>query len=158
MLILKFTTLFIMLIGLVCTLAPRLYGTVIILMTAIIYAFVTEVSVLGSWVWSVLLLLTFLAEIIVRGLRIFLTRRYRVSRRYSVDTSICNVAGIVATSTLLGAFWGTAVWEILVGKTLLTRFAMISKILLRLLLMAGVRLLCGFIMVMIIMKYIMYKI
>lgn len=156
MLILNFSTLFIMFIGLTATLAPRLHGTVIILVVAIIYAVLIDTSVFQSWVGAALVLLTFLSEIGAGGSRIFLTRHYRVSRRYSIDTSVCNLAGIIITSAFFGSLLGTAIWEVLIGKTLIARFEMISKILMRLILMSWVRLICGFLMIMIIVKYMMY--
>lgn len=156
MLILKFSTFFIMFVGLLCTLAPRLYGTVIILVIAAMYGIAMDRNLFQSWIGWILLLLTFLSEVGARGLRIFLTRQYRVSRKYSVDTSVCNVSGIVVASALLGPFIGMIVWEIIVGKTLLSRLDVMSKILIRLFLTAGIRFICGLLMIGIIVKYIMY--
>ncbi|WP_378955619.1 DUF456 family protein [Pelosinus sp. sgz500959] len=156
MLILKFSALFIMFIGLACTLAPRLYGTVIILVVAAGYGIFINLNIFQSWIGFVLLLLTLLSEVGARGLRILTTRPYRVSRRYSIDTSVCNLAGIIIASALLGSFVGATIWEIVVGKTLLARLDMIGKILIRLILTAGVRLICGLLMIIIIVKYMMY--
>lgn len=156
MLIVNFVMIFIMLVGMVCTLAPKLHGAVIILFAAVIYAAMMNVSAVYSWIGIVLLLLTIVSEIGVKGLRIFWTKHYLISRRYSVNTSICNLAGLIAASALLGNFLGMVVWQIIVGKTLAARLNMIGKILIRLILLAGIRLFCSLLMIIIVMKYIMY--
>lgn len=156
MLILNVSTLFIIWIGMICTIAPKLHGTVIILTAAAIYAIVMDMSIFQSWIGMLLLILTFIAEVGVQGVRRVLTRDYKVSRQYSTNTFICNLAGIIITSALLGIFSGVVVWEIIIGKTLMARLGIINKILIRLTLTAGVRLLCALFMMIIIAKYMMY--
>ncbi|MBP2628211.1 MAG: hypothetical protein H6Q68_2922 [Firmicutes bacterium] len=156
MLIINFMIILIMFIGLMCTLAPRLYGTVIILVAAGIYAVIIGVSVFPLWVAVSLLMLTLMAEVVINGLRIFMTRHCEVSRIYSINTTVCNLAGIVVADALLGALIGITLWELLVGKTLFPRFNSISKVLVRLILAAVLRLICGLIMTIIVVKYMMY--
>lgn len=156
MLILNVSTLFIILIGVICTIAPKLHGTIIILTAATIYSIVMDISIFQSWIGMLLLLLTFIAEVGVQGGRRVLTRDYKVSRQYSTDTFVCNLAGIIIASALLGIFFGMAIWQILIGKTIMARLDIVSKILIRLTLTAGVRLLCALFMMIIIAKYMMY--
>jgi len=155
MLIIKFIIILIMLIGLMCTLAPRLHGTVIILLAAGVYAVFTGVSILPLWVAVSLLILTLVAEVGANGLRVFLTRYSEVSRIYSIDTTVCNLAGIVVSDALLGSLIGMTVWEVLVGKTLFPRLDSIGKVLVRLIVIAVLRLICGLTMIIIIVKYMM---
>jgi len=155
MLIINFMIILIMFIGLICTLAPRLYGTVIILVTAGVYALIIGVSVFPLWVAVSLSMLTVVAEIGANGLRVLLTRHSEVSRAYSVDTTVCNLAGIVAADALLGSLVGMTIWELLVGKALLPRLDSIGKVLVRLIATAVLRLNCGLIMIIIVVKYMM---
>ncbi|MBC8016645.1 MAG: DUF456 family protein [Sporomusaceae bacterium] len=156
MLIIKFIVLLIMSIGLICTLGPRLYGTVIIFLAAIIYALVVDVGVFQTWVATGLLILTLVAELGVRGLRVFLTKRYEVSRIYSVNSVVCNVVGSIISGTLLGSLLGLAVWQGLASRVLYPRLDLVSKVLVRLMLTAAMRFFCGFIMVIIAVKYMLY--
>lgn len=154
MLILKIIILIIMLIGLVCTLAPALRGTLIILVGAGIYASILGFSVVPLSIIVTLCTLTVIAEIGGRWLRIYLTQNSEVSREYSVNTMICNVAGIVVTDAFLGALVGITTWELVVGKALLPRFNNVSKVLSSLMLVASLRFLCGIIMIILICNYI----
>jgi len=144
-----------MCIGLLCTLAPKRYGTVIILVAAGIYAVTVGVSVFPIWVAVSLFMLTLVAEIGANGLRVFLTRHCEVSRLYSANTTVCNLAGIVAADALLGSLIGVTIWEMLVGKTIFPRLDSIGKVLVRLILIAALRFICGFIMIIVIVKYMM---
>lgn len=155
MLLIKFIVILIMLIGLICTLAPKLYGTVIILLAACVYALFIEISILPLWVAVSLFVLALTAEIGANGLRVFMTRHSEVSRIYSVDTTVCNLAGIVVSDALLGPLIGVTIWEVLVGKTLFPRIDSIGKVLVRLIITALVRLICGLIMIIIVVKYMM---
>lgn len=156
MLILNASTLFIIWIGVICTIAPKLHGTVIILTAAAVYAIVMDISIFQSWIGMLLLLLTVIAEVGVQGGRRVLTRNYKVSRQYSTNTFVCNVAGIIITSALLGVFFGMVIWQVIIGKTLMARLDIVNKILIRLMLTAGVRLLCALFMMIVIAKYMMY--
>lgn len=144
-----------MFIGLLCTLAPRLHGTVIIIVTAGVYAVIMGMSTFPLWVPVSLLLLTLVAELVGNGLRVFLTRNSDVSRIYSTDTTVCNLAGMVVADALLGSLIGMIVWELLIGKTLFPRLDSIGKILVRLIITATLRLICGLIMIIIVAKYMM---
>jgi len=155
MLIIKFIIILIMLFGIMCTLAPKLHGTVIILIAAGIYAVFIGTSVFPLWVAACLLMLTLVAEVGANGLRVFLTRHSDVSRTYSVDTTVCNLAGIVVADALLGSLIGITIWELLVGKTLFPRLDSIGKVLVQLIITAMLRLICGIIMMIIVVKYMM---
>jgi len=157
MLILKISILVIMLIGQVCTLAPALRGTLIILVAAGIYASILGFYIFPLGILLVLFILVLIAEIGGKWLRIYLTRDSKVSREYSVSTTVCNVAGIVVADAFLGALVGITLWELAVGKALLPRIDDISKVLNSLLLVAALRFLCGIIMIIIICKYMIYK-
>ncbi len=154
MLILKIVILLIMLIGLVCTLAPGLRGTLIILVGAGIYVSILGFNAVSLGIILTLCTLTLIAEIGGRWLRIYLTQNSEVSREYSVNTTICNVAGIVVADAFLGALVGITVWELVVGKALLPRINNVSKVLGSLMLVASLRFLCGIIMFILICNYI----
>lgn len=156
MLIIKFMILLMMSIGLICTLGPRLYGTVIILLAAIIYAAVVDMSVLQTWAGASLLALTAVAELGVRGLRIFLTRRYEVSRIYSVNSVVCNIVGCIISGALLGPLLGLTVWQGLASRVLYPRLDLVSKVLVRLMWTAAIRFLCGLAMLIITVTYMLY--
>lgn len=154
MLILKISILVIMLIGQVCTLAPALRGTFIILVGAGIYASILGFSVFPLGIISALCVLVVIAEIGGQWLRIYLTQNSEVSREYSVNTTICNIAGIVVADAFLGALVGITIWELVVGKALLPRFNNVSKVLGSMMLVASLRFLCGIVMIILICNYI----
>ena len=155
MLTIKFVIILIMFIGLTCTLAPRLYGTVIISVAAGIYATIFGVGVFPLWVVISLLMLPLVAEVGVNGLRIFLTRHSEISRTYSVNTVVCNLAGILVSDAILGSLIGITIWESMVGKTLFPLLDSIGKVLVRLIIAAVLRFICGMIMIIIVVKYMM---
>jgi len=144
-----------MYIGLLCTLAPRLHGTVIILAAAGIYAIIIGVEVFPVWVPAGLFILSLTAEAGANGLRHFLTKHSAASRVYCINTFVCNTAGIVVADALLGSVIGLTIWELVVGKNLLPRFDSISKVLVRLIVTAVLRLSCGVMMIIIVVKYMM---
>jgi uncharacterized protein YqgC (DUF456 family) len=153
MLIIKISIMLIMLIGQLCTLAPNFYGTVIILTAAGIYAFILGFN-LPLWVLLALLTLVAVAEVGARGLRFYLTKDYKVSRMYSVNTTVCNLTGVVVADALLGPLLGVVIWELVVGKALVPHIESISKVLVRLTILAALRFMCGIIMIIIICNYI----
>lgn len=153
MLIVKMIIMVIMLIGQFCTLAPNFYGTVIILAAAGIYASIFGFSNVPIWVMPVLVALVVVAEVGARGLRIYLTKDYKVSRTYSVNTTVCNLAGVVVADALLGSLIGVTIWELVVGKALVPHIESISKVLVRLVILAILRFMCGIIMIIIICNY-----
>jgi hypothetical protein len=153
MLIIKISIMLIMLIGQLCTLAPNFYGTVIILTAAGIYAFILGFN-LPLWVILALLSLVAVAEVGARGLRFYLTKDYKVSRMYSVNTTVCNLTGVVVADALLGSLLGVVIWELVVGKALVPHIESISEVLVRLMILAALRFMCGIIMIIIICNYI----
>jgi hypothetical protein len=153
MLIIKISIMLIMLIGQLCTLAPNFYGTVIILTAAGIYAFILGFN-LPLWVILALLSLVAVAEVGARGLRFYLTKDYKVSRMYSVNTTVCNLTGVVVADALLGSLLGVVIWELVVGKALVPHIESISEVLVRLMILATLRFMCGIIMIIIICNYI----
>ena len=153
MLIIKISIMLIMLIGQLCTLAPNFYGTVIILTAAGIYAFILGFN-LPLCVLLALLTLVAVAEVGARGLRFYLTKDYKVSRMYSVNTTVCNLTGVVVADALLGPLLGVVIWELVVGKALVPHIESISKVLVRLTILAALRFMCGIIMIIIICNYI----
>lgn len=156
MLLLNFIAVVVMLMGLLCTLGPRLHGTVIIGVVTSLYAGVLGVNLFQSWVGWVLFLLLLVAEFGAAALRLLLTRHATVTPIYSVNTMICNIAGIIVSDVLLGSVLGMTLWELVVGKNLFPRLDDISKVLVRLMVVAMIRWGCGLLMIMITVKYIMY--
>jgi len=100
--------------------------------------------------------LVIIAEIGMRGLRSYLTKGYTISKTYSVNTTVCNLSGIIVADALLGSLIGLTIWELVVGKALVPYFESISKILVRLMIVAVLRFICGIIMIAIICKYLLY--
>ena len=156
--IFKFSILIIILIGQLCTLAPKLHGTLIILGTSFIYALTLGLQFSESQVriFSLLLIIMIVAEGGASFFRVFLTRNYNVSRNYSVNTIVCNLAGIIAADALMGALVGAILWEYLVAKALIPHIKSIGRVLLRMALVALLRFICGIIMIIIICKYIIF--
>lgn len=154
-LILNFVTMLFMNIGLLLTLTPRLPGTLIIAGSAFFYGVFTEFRTFGLWITQILLMLVVIAEIGGRVLRRLLTKHCLVSPVYSTDTTAGNFAGILASDAIFGPVIGTAMWELIVGKTLFPRWNSILKVLMRLAVSAALRFICGVIMIILISKYIL---
>jgi len=154
MVIIKFIILLLMFIGLLCTLAPRLHGTVIILLAGLLYIVYLAVQELQFWMIGVFTL-TVIAELGSIGLRRLLTRKKKISRMYSIDTSVCNLAGIIVMDAFLGSFLGTTIWGLLVSKNLLPDVDDMRQIVTRLLFIAMLRSTCGTIMIGLIIAYTM---
>lgn len=156
MLVLEFIVVFLLFIGLLCTLGARLYGTVIIGVVASCYAGILGVNVFQSWLGWALLLLSLLAECGAVSMRLLFTRHANVTPIYSVNTTVCNIAGIIVSDVLLGSLLGVTLWELIVGKNLFPRLDDISKVLVTLMIIAMVRWICGLLMMIITVKCIMY--
>lgn len=154
LLLLKLTVLLIMLVGLTLTLLPRLPGTLVILGAAVLYLGVTG-SDAPPWVVAALAVLSFVAEVGGRMLRLYLTRRYSLSRVFCVNSTAGNIGGILAADALLGPVLGLLVWEFFAGRTLAPRWDTVGKVLLRLAAVATVRFGCGLLMIVLVMVYIM---
>lgn len=143
-----------MMTGLVCTLLPRLPGTIIILVGPLLYGLAFGWENYHFYIVLSLVLLMLLAEAGGRLLRIYLTRSAAVSRIFSTDTTIGNAAGIVASDAIFGTVFGTLLWEMVVGKTLLPRFNTVARVLFRLAAAAALRFACGLLMISIVVMYI----
>lgn len=143
-----------MLVGLAMTLLPRLPGTLVILGAAVLFIGATGTDV-PPWVVASLAVLSFAAEVGGRMLRLYLTRRYSLSRVFCVNSMVGNIGGILAADALLGPVLGLLAWELFAGKTLAPRWDTIGKVLLRLAAVATVRFGCGLLMIVLVMVYIM---
>lgn len=147
-----------MFIGQLCTLAPNFYGTAIILGAAYFYMYIFGFSKVSLGIIITLTALAVCAEVGTRWFRKSLMKEYQVSATYSVNTAVCNLAGIIVSDALFGALAGIAIWELIVGKALLPYLDHISKVLVRLIILAILRFICGIIMITIICKYIIYRV
>lgn len=143
-----------MMVGLFCTLIPRLPGTLIILSGSLLYGMAFGWKNYHSSIVFSLVLLVLLAEVGGRLLRIYLTQSATVSRAFSTDTTIGNAAGLIASDALFGTVFGTLLWEMVAGKTLLPRVNTVVKVLSRLMAAAALRFVCGLLMIFIVMIYI----
>ena len=152
--ILKIIIIIIMLIGLYCTAFPKLSGTLIILAAAIAYWLLTGFITYQLWLVYMIIGLALVAEIGGRMLRIYLTQHEGVTRTFSTDTTVGNIAGLIVADAILGPFTGTVLWELMVGKNLFPRWTTVSKVLKKLAMVALMRFICANIMVFIVIKYI----
>lgn len=150
----KFLVLFVMVIGLFCTVTVKLPGTIIILLAALFYGANTNFLTFNPWIASMLVCISATAEIGGRILRIYLTRNYSVSRVFSVNSIASHLAGILASNALFGSFLGLVIWELVAGKTFIPRGDTIGGVILRLAGVAGFRFLCGITMIILIHIYI----
>lgn len=153
--LINFFVLSIMFIGLFCTLTPRLPGTLIILGAAFFYTAIKGYATVEPWVAYSLMLLVILAEVGGRLARIYWTKGYRIPMEFSSDATAGSIAGVIASDALFGPILGTVVWELIVGKTFVPRWDTISQVLKRLVIVALLRYLCGVVMVLLIIKYIL---
>ncbi|WP_126310717.1 DUF456 family protein [Methylomusa anaerophila] len=142
-----------MLLGLICTLTHKFPGTLIILAGVFIYDVVTNFLPLDSRIVTTVILLAITAEVGGRLLRIYLTKGYEISKEFSINSLVAQSGGIVACDALLGPTIGLILWEFIIGKTFLPRVDTISTILFRLACVAFFRFLCGLIMIILILKY-----
>ncbi len=152
--IIKYLAMILMLVGLIGTLSPRIPGTIIIMVGALFYSLLVSYAGWQSGVIVTLVSLIILAEVGGRVLRIYLTRQFKVSRSFSTNTTISNVAGLLATDALFGPMLGTLIWEMIIGKTLLPRWNTVYRVIVRLVAAALLRFTCGIIMIIVIIKYI----
>lgn len=155
MLLLKLVVLVIMLAGLVFTILPRVPGTLVILAGVLIYGLFTGFESFVPWVVMTLAVLVLTAEVGGRWLRVYLTKRYSLSRLFCASSTIGSIGGIVAADALLGPVVGVLLWELVAGKTLAPRWDTVSKVLLRLVAAAALRFGCGLLMIILAMVYIL---
>ena len=151
----KFCILVVINIGILCTISPRLYGTIIIFFAATIYAIINHPTFVFSPVFWVLLFLAVFAETVSKLLPLVMKRYFKISPEYSIDTTICNLAGVIMTSTVLGTILGGTLWELVIGKSALHSSDSISAALKTVSLVALLRTICGIIMVILIICYVL---
>ena len=108
-----------------------------------------------AWVAAALAVLAFAAEVGGRMLRLYLTRRYSLSRVFCVNSTVGNIGGILAADALLGPVLGLLAWEFFAGRTLAPRWDTVGKVILRLAAVATVRFGCGILMIVLVFVYIM---
>lgn len=144
---LKLAVTTIMLTGLAGTLAPRIPGTLIIFLAVLFYGAVSDFAGFTLWIWAGYVLLIAVAELGGRWLRIYLTRRFSLSRRLSTSTAVAHLGGIMAADALFGPVLGLIVWELIAGKAMEPRGNIMSKIILRLAAVAILRFVCGLAMI-----------
>ena len=140
--ILDFAVVLWMLAGLLCTLLPKIPGTLIILAGAMIYGYITEFATFGEWTSSTLMLLAGISEIGGRLVRRKLTSNFPFSPAFGSNITVGNAGGIIASDILLG-FLGLLLWQMAVGKNIFPRWDTVSQILLRCSSAALLRFLCG---------------
>ncbi|MBP2649356.1 MAG: hypothetical protein H6Q74_181 [Firmicutes bacterium] len=155
LLLLKFIVIIIMLIGLGLTVIPRFPGTVVILAGAGLFSLGAGFAFGEAWIWDVLIGLVLIAEGGGRLLRRYLTRRYQLGRQLAAASTIGNIGGVLVTNALFGPVWGVLLWELLVGKTMAPRWDSIYTILLRLVAAAAVRFVCGVVMIVVVIGWLM---
>lgn len=143
----------IMLSGLVLTLAPKIPGTLVILLGAALYVGGSPSALPKSTILIVLVLLAAIAELGGRLLRVYLTQRYSVSRVFSVNSTVGNIAGILTADTLFGSVLGMLLWEMLAGRTLRPHWDSIGRVIWRLTAVALLRGLCGVMMIISVLLY-----
>lgn len=153
MFFLKLLIMLIILSGLVGSIIPKFPGPLIILTGAVLYGAVSGTNLENAKLAILLLSLTFIAEIVCRMLRIYLTKNARLSRSFCINATAGNAAGILAANTLFGKLLGILLWEIIIGKTLLPQWNEIADILWRLTIISLLRLTCSFIMVFIVLFF-----
>lgn len=146
---------FMLFVGLACTLAVRLSGTLLILIIAVCYGLITGFATFTPAITTSLLLLFLLAEVGGRLLRIFLTKNLALSCEFSINSMVCHFGGIIACNTLAGPVIGFLLWEIIAGKTLLPHTDTALQVLLRLCAVGVLRCFCGVSMIIILYLYIL---
>lgn len=141
-----------MLFGLVGTLFPKFHGAIIILWGTIGYILSAGLTEFSTRLLLGITGIAALAEISGKVLQSYLTKRYKVSPRFSTDTTVGNLAGIVVIEALFGLL-GTVVFEAIIGKTLLPRINTVAAVFIRLFVGAAFRFSCGLVMIFLVLKY-----
>lgn len=153
--LLKLVIVIIMVVGLGLTLLPRAGGTLVICGAVALYALAAGQAIVPSWLWVVLVSLAAVAEIGGRLLRVRLTRRFSLSRLFCLGSTVGNAGGILAADALFGPVLGLLVWELVAGKTLAPRWDTVGRVLLRLAAAAAVRFVCGLVMIILALLYVL---
>ena len=142
------------LVGLAGTLVPRIPGLPLLFLAVVFYGAVRGFAAFTPPVITALLLCLLAGELVGRWLRVYLTRRYHLSRLYSTDSLVSSIAGMIISDALFGTWGGAVLWEVLLGKSLLPAWHTSLRIVLRLAGAALWRFICGLIMLVIIVTYI----
>lgn len=150
----KFIIAVLMFVGLIGTVIPRIPGTVIIVSAVLLYGITESFANFELWLIASLISLTVLAETGGRWIRIRLTQRYPLSRKFSVNAFAGNIAGIVVTDVLFGRTGGFILWQLIAGKIFYPRWDMVSTILSGLITAAAFRFFCGIMMIILVVIYI----
>jgi hypothetical protein len=108
-----------------------------------------------SKIFLLLAALSMIAEGATRLLPTVLRKYFSVDVKFSVNTTVCNLAGIVIFCRFLGNFTGTLLWELIAGRLLLPRNDGMGWGLLILAGVAVLRVVCGFSMVILTIHYIL---
>lgn len=151
--LLKMIITIVMLTGLVGTLLPRLPGTIIIFLAVLGFGALTGYAGFVPWLWTAFIFLMAAAELGGRWLRIYLTRRFSLSRQLSTSAAVTHIGGVLAADALLGPVLGLIVWELIAGKTLEPHGTTMGKILFRLAAVALLRFICGLVMIILVFMY-----
>lgn len=134
-----FMAIIIMLCGLLFTLMPKIPGTMIIFFTLLAYSYIYQFNKL-SWQGLLLLsLLVIIAEVFCPVLRSYLTKQYPLSPLLSIDNVIGNAGGMITATLLFGPLLGQVIWQLLAGRSWLERYKWISRVIVRLFLVALIR-------------------
>jgi uncharacterized protein YqgC (DUF456 family) len=133
--------------GLLLTLMPKIPGTLIIFLTLVVYAWLDHFNHLSGQGLLFLSLLVISAEVCCPLLRSYLTEKYPLSRLFSVDSLAGNAGGIITSNLLFGPVLGQVIWQVVAGKSWLAKWKWISQIIVRLFLVALIRLGIGVTMI-----------
>lgn len=136
---------FFLICGIICTLAPKMRGTAIILGTLIVYGFITDFKNMETQDFILLCTTSLTVEIASSILRFYLTKQYPISRSFAINTAMGKCAGIVAANAVFGSTIGIVLWEFIANRTVMP-IHLISKILLSLTLIALGRVISGIFM------------
>ncbi len=143
----------IMYAGLYSMLLPKFPGSLIILGAAALYGWIRDFENSEPWLWWVLIGLALLADGGSRLIRYYQTKPYRLSRRFSVNATAGNVAGMITADVAFGPVLGVIIWQLVAGKTYLPRWSTTGKIMAVLIKAALFRLSCGIVMIILVITY-----
>lgn len=150
--ILKLLIALIMLVGLLGTFIPRIPGTLIIAVGAILYSLLSG-AIFSKPLAVSLFILVITAELGGRLLRYYLTRKDKISLLYSANSTVGNFAGLIVAGALFGSIIGMIIWELLSGKTWTSKGKEIIVVLAKAMAAAIFRFMCGFVMIILILSY-----
>ena len=149
----KFIVAALMFIGLISTLMPRIPGAAIILSAILFYGISNNFANFDVWIIASLISLAVLAEGGGYWIRIRLTRRYPLSRKFSINAFAGNIAGTVVADVLFGHTGGFILWHLVAGKIFYPRWDMVFTVMGELIKAAAFRLLCAITMIILVFVY-----